>query len=98
MSPRPMGESWEDVNWDGVGHRTYVNEELGTFCCLLYPGMVTAGDRRVAAQSWTHWALNPYTDQGTIQDAVVKKFLASLLATFSNFNCFLLCWRKDGSM
>jgi hypothetical protein len=51
MSPRPMGESWEDVNWDGVGHRTYVNEELGTLCCLLYPGMVTAGNRRVATQS-----------------------------------------------
>jgi hypothetical protein len=37
---RPVGESWEDVNWDGEGHRTYVNLELGTLCHLLYPGMV----------------------------------------------------------
>jgi hypothetical protein len=40
-----MGECSEDVNWGGVGHRTYVNQELGMFRRLLYPGMVTAGDR-----------------------------------------------------
>jgi hypothetical protein len=51
---RPVGESWEDINWDGVGHRTYINHELGTLCRLLYLGMVTTGDRRVATQSWTH--------------------------------------------
>jgi hypothetical protein len=42
---RPVGESWEDINWDSVGHWTCVNQELGTFCCLLYPGMVTVASR-----------------------------------------------------
>jgi hypothetical protein len=41
---RLVGESWEDVNWDGVGHHTSVIQELGTFSCLLYPGVVIAGD------------------------------------------------------
>jgi hypothetical protein len=31
------------VNLDGVRHRTYVNQELGTFYHLFYPGVVTAG-------------------------------------------------------
>jgi hypothetical protein len=53
--------------------------------------MVTAGSQRVAARSWTHWALKSYADQGTFQGAVVKMFWVSLLATFSNFACFLLC-------
>jgi hypothetical protein len=37
----PVGNhSWEDINWDGEGHRTCINTELGTFCRLLFPGMV----------------------------------------------------------
>jgi hypothetical protein len=28
---KPVGESWEDVNWDGIRHQTYVNQELGMF-------------------------------------------------------------------
>jgi hypothetical protein len=63
-----MGESWEDVNWEGKGHRTYVSHELGTFCRLLYPGMVTVADKWIVARFWTHWALKPYADQGTFQD------------------------------
>jgi hypothetical protein len=46
-----VGESWEDVNWDGIRHRTCVNQELGTFCRLLYLGMVKIADRGIAAQS-----------------------------------------------
>jgi hypothetical protein len=34
--------------------------------------------------------MNPYTDQGTFQDVVMKMFGVSLLATFLNFTCFLL--------
>jgi hypothetical protein len=30
---------WEDVNWNGQGHRSCANTELRTFCRLLYPGM-----------------------------------------------------------
>jgi hypothetical protein len=41
---RSVGESWEDINWNNVRHRTYVNQELGTFCHLLYLGMVTLAD------------------------------------------------------
>jgi hypothetical protein len=40
---RLVGESWEDVNWDSVRHQTYVNQELGMFYRLLYPGMVITG-------------------------------------------------------
>jgi hypothetical protein len=40
---KAVGESWEDVNWDNIGRHTCVNQELGTFCHLLYPGMVIAG-------------------------------------------------------
>jgi hypothetical protein len=36
----------------------------------LYPDMVTVGDRRQAVQSWTHWALKQYADQGSCQDGV----------------------------
>jgi hypothetical protein len=35
--------------------------------------------------------LKPYADQGTFHDAVTKMFWVSLLATFLNFTCFLLC-------
>jgi hypothetical protein len=86
-----MCESWEDVNGDRVGHRTCINQEPGTFCCLLYLGMVIVADRRIAARSCTHWALKSYVDQGTFQDGVVKMFWLSLLAIFSNFSCFLFC-------
>jgi hypothetical protein len=42
----PIGEcQWEDLNWNGEGHRTCINTELGTFCRLLYPSMVTVGGR-----------------------------------------------------
>jgi hypothetical protein len=55
MVIRPVGEHQrEDVNWNGQGHRTCVNTELGTFCRLLYPGMVPVGGRREVARSWTH--------------------------------------------
>jgi hypothetical protein len=40
-----MGESWEDVDWDGVRHRTCVNQELGTFYRLMYQSMVTIAGR-----------------------------------------------------
>jgi hypothetical protein len=37
----PIGErQWEDINWNGQGHRSCVNMELGTFCQLLYLGVV----------------------------------------------------------
>jgi hypothetical protein len=41
-----VGErQWEDINWNGQGHRTYINTELWTFCRFLYPGMVTVDGR-----------------------------------------------------
>jgi hypothetical protein len=50
-----VGEhQWEDVNWNNEGHHTCINTELGTFCRLLYPGMVTVGDRRQAVRLWFH--------------------------------------------
>jgi hypothetical protein len=63
MMIRPVGKrQWEDVNWNDEGHHNYINTELGTYCRLLYPSMVTVDDRQQAAHSWTHWALKPYTD------------------------------------
>jgi hypothetical protein len=88
---RPVGESWEDVNWDDEGHQTYVNHELGMFYHLLYLSMVTVAGKRIVARSWTHWALKPYVDQGTFQDGVAKLFYVSLLAIFLDFTYFLLC-------
>jgi hypothetical protein len=56
-----VGEhQWEDVNWNGEGHRTCINMELGTFYRLLYHGMVTVGGRQQAACSWSHYALKSY--------------------------------------
>jgi hypothetical protein len=53
-----VGEwQWEDVNWNGQGHRSCINTELETFCQLLYPGMVPMGGEREVARSWTHYAL-----------------------------------------
>jgi hypothetical protein len=35
-----VGErQWDDINWNGQGHHTCVNTELGTFSRLLYPDM-----------------------------------------------------------
>jgi hypothetical protein len=42
---RPMGDCWEDVNWEGEGHRTCVIQELGTLCRLLYLGIFTIASK-----------------------------------------------------
>jgi hypothetical protein len=73
---------WKDANWNGEGHRSCINTELEMFCRLLYPNMVTMGDRRQAACSWTHWALNLYADQGSCQDGVAYMFWVSLVDKF----------------
>jgi hypothetical protein len=79
----PIGEhQWEDVNWNGQGHRTYVNTELGTFCQLLYLDMVTMGGRQEAPCSWTHWVLKQYADQDSYQDGVANMFCVSLVDNF----------------
>jgi hypothetical protein len=56
--------------------------ELGTFSQLLYPGMVIVGGRKQATRTWDHWALNPYTDQGTYQDGMVHMFWITLVDNF----------------
>jgi hypothetical protein len=58
---------------------------------LLYLGMIIVASKLIAAQSWTHWVLKPYADQGIFQDGVPKLFWVSLLAIFLDFTCFLLC-------
>jgi hypothetical protein len=79
-----VGEGWEDVNWDGVGHGTCINRELGTFVHLLYPGMVTVTGRWIVVWSWTHWALKPHTDQDTFQDGVstIPRYFQILLVSY----------------
>ena len=79
----PKGtRAWLEVNWDGTGHRTPVNTELGTICRYCYPGMVSVGGRQVAAHSWSHWGLKQYADQGSFQEAVWNMFWVSTLAKF----------------
>jgi hypothetical protein len=79
----PVDEcQWENVNWNGEGHRTCINTELGTFCWLLYPSMVTVGGRLQATRSWSHWTLKPYADQGSCQDGVAHMFWVSLVDNF----------------
>jgi hypothetical protein len=37
----PVDENqWEDINWNGQRHCTYVNTVLENFCHMLYPGIV----------------------------------------------------------
>jgi hypothetical protein len=44
MVIHPVGKrQWEDINWNGEGHHSCIIMELGTYCLLLYPGMVTVG-------------------------------------------------------
>jgi hypothetical protein len=79
----PVGKrQWEDINWNGKKHRNCINTELGTYCQLLYPGMVTMGGRQQAARSWTNWALKPYADQGSYQDGMAHMFWVSLVDNF----------------
>jgi hypothetical protein len=79
----PVDErQWENINWSGEGHWTCINTELGTFCQLLYPDMVTVGGRRQAACSWTHWALKSYADQGFYQDGMTHMIWVSLVDNF----------------
>jgi hypothetical protein len=88
----PVGErQWEDVNWNGDGHHTCINMELGTYCQLLYLGMVTVGGRRQAAHSWSHWVLRPYADQGSCQDGVAHMFWVSLVDKFQILIATLTC-------
>jgi hypothetical protein len=49
---RKMGtRAWEDVDWDGMGHRTPIYTELGTMCRYHYLGMVIVYDRLVSTRS-----------------------------------------------
>jgi hypothetical protein len=86
----PVGErQWKDINWNGQGHRSCANMELGTFCQLLYPDMVHVGDRWEVAHSWTHWALRQYVDQGSFQNVVKKMFWVSLVDKFQILFVFI---------
>jgi hypothetical protein len=79
----PVGErQWEDINWNEQGHRSCVNMELETFCCLLYPDMVFVRGRRVATRSWIHCMFRQYADQGSFLDVVVKMFWLNLVDNF----------------
>jgi hypothetical protein len=86
---RPVGDhSWENINWDGQGHRMCINMELGIFCRLLYHGMVNVKGQQLAACSWDHWALKNYANQGTYEDGVAHMFWVSLVYNFQILNSF----------
>jgi hypothetical protein len=74
----PIGtKTWKDVDWDGHGHRSIINTDLGTICHYMYPGMVSVIDLMRAAGSWDDWGCKTYADQGSCQDAVWRKFWVS---------------------
>jgi hypothetical protein len=43
--------TWKDVDWDGRGHRSIINTDLGTICRYMYPVMVSMGGLLHAARS-----------------------------------------------
>jgi hypothetical protein len=49
---------------------------------LMYPVMITVGDRQQVAHSWTHRALKPYANQGSYQNGMAHMFWVSVVANF----------------
>jgi hypothetical protein len=49
---RPVGTRiWENLGWDGRGHRGIINMDLGSISRYMYPGMVSVGGCMGAARS-----------------------------------------------
>jgi hypothetical protein len=67
----------EDIDWDGCGHRSIINTNLGIICHYMYPDMVSVGGLMRAACFWDDWGCKTYVDQGSYQDAVWSKFWVS---------------------
>jgi hypothetical protein len=57
-----------------VGAVVVINTDLGSIYCYMYPGIVSVGGLMCAAHSWDDWGRKTYTDQGSCQDAVWRKF------------------------
>jgi hypothetical protein len=70
-------KTWKDADWDGRGHHSIINTNLGTICHYMYPGMVSMGSLMRVARSWDDWGRKTYTDLGSCQDAVWRKFWVS---------------------
>jgi hypothetical protein len=71
----PVGtKTWKDADWDGRGHRSIINTDLGTIYHYMYPGMVSVGGLMRAACSWDNWGHKTYADQCSHQDAIWRKF------------------------
>jgi hypothetical protein len=74
----PVGTKiYKDVDWDGHGHHSIINTDLGTICRYMYPGMVSVGGLMRAAHCRDNWGCKTYADQGSCHDAVWRKFWVS---------------------
>jgi hypothetical protein len=65
---------WEDVTWDGRGHRRSPNGVLGNLIRLYNPGVVEKDGTPIAVTSWKHFALAQNVNHGTMQGLVRNKF------------------------
>jgi hypothetical protein len=80
--PHLSCRQWEDLSFDGTGHKRQVNGVFGNLVCLHYPGEVPHGGGEVsAAASWADYALSPNVVYGTCQRAVWNDFWVSFLVT-----------------
>ncbi|WVZ76615.1 hypothetical protein U9M48_024578 [Paspalum notatum var. saurae] len=65
---KPIGDSqWEDVTWDGIGHRRTPNGLLGNLICVHNPGVVEKNGETIPVTTWKHFALAPHVTYGSVQ-------------------------------
>ncbi|WVZ50878.1 hypothetical protein U9M48_002087 [Paspalum notatum var. saurae] len=71
---RPIRDSqWEDVTWDGTGHRRTPNVLLGNIIHVNNPGVVQKNGESIPMTTWKHFALAPHVTYGSVQGPVKHK-------------------------
>ncbi|WVZ77332.1 hypothetical protein U9M48_025211, partial [Paspalum notatum var. saurae] len=58
---------WEDMTWDGTGHRRTPNGLLGNLIRVHNPGIVEKNGETIAVTTWKHFALAPHVTYGSVQ-------------------------------
>ncbi|WVZ63727.1 hypothetical protein U9M48_013335 [Paspalum notatum var. saurae] len=65
---KPIGDNqWEDVTWDGTGHRKTPNGLLGNLIRVHNPGVVEKNGETIPVTTWKHFALAPHVTYGSVQ-------------------------------
>ncbi|WVZ80127.1 hypothetical protein U9M48_027629 [Paspalum notatum var. saurae] len=68
---------WEDVTWDGTGHRRTHNGLLGNLIRVHNPGVVEKNGETIPVTTWKHFALAPHVMYGSVQGLVTNSWLKS---------------------